>query len=92
MSLHSHLKNPPNLSEMSDEHRGRLYQDILVMVTGYQGHFNPNIIDDYYWFRQRDTSTSVNVSNLNTIDELPSSVYVIIIIIIIMSSSYHRYP
>ena len=57
--LHSHLDVfPPNLGEVSDEHGERFHQDILVMETKYQGRFNPNMMGDYCWFLQWETSST----------------------------------
>ena len=57
--LHSHLDFfPPNMGEVSDEHGERFHQDISVMETRYQGWFNPNMMGDYCWFLQRETSSA----------------------------------
>lgn len=57
--LHSHLDFfPPNLGDVSDEHGERFHQDIFEMEKRYQGRYNPNMMGDYCWFLQRDTSAS----------------------------------
>ena len=40
------------------EYGERFQQDILVMKTRYQGHFLTNMLGDYCWFLQKETSTS----------------------------------
>ncbi|KAL6471883.1 hypothetical protein MHYP_G00205330 [Metynnis hypsauchen] len=55
--LHSHLDFfPPNLGDVSDEYGERFHQDISEMETRYQGHYNTNMMGDYCWFLQRETS------------------------------------
>jgi len=57
--LHSHIDFfPPNLGDVSDEHGERFHQDIFEMEKSYQGRYNPNMMGDYCWFPQRDTSAS----------------------------------
>jgi hypothetical protein len=57
--LHSHLDFfPPNLGDVSDEHGERFHQDISEMETRYQGRFNPNMMGDYCWFLQRETTAT----------------------------------
>ena len=57
--LHSHLDFfPQNLGAVSDEHGERFHQDISIMEHRYQGRFDSNMMGDYCWFLQRDTTTS----------------------------------
>ncbi|KAL6480717.1 hypothetical protein MHYP_G00117500 [Metynnis hypsauchen] len=42
--------------EVSDEHGERFHQDISEMETRNQGHYNTNMMGDYCWFLQRETS------------------------------------
>lgn len=54
--LHSHLTFfPANMGAVSDEHGERFHQEMSVMESRYQGHFNPNMMGDYCWFLQRST-------------------------------------
>ena len=56
--LHSHLEFfPPNLGDVSDEHGERFHQDISLMESRYQGRFDSNMMGDYCWFLQRETSS-----------------------------------
>jgi hypothetical protein len=56
--LHSHLDFfPSNLGDVSDEHGERFHQDISLMEKRYQGKYNPNMMGDYCWFLQRETSS-----------------------------------
>lgn len=55
--LHSHLEFfPDNLGDVSDEHGERFHQDIRTMEERYQGRFNSNMMGDYCWFLQRETT------------------------------------
>lgn len=55
--LHSHLEFfPANLGDVSDEHGERFHQDIRTMEERYQGRFNSNMMGDYCWFLQRETT------------------------------------
>ena len=57
--LHSHLDFfPANLGAVSDEHCERFHQQISIMENRYQGNFNPNMMGDYCWFLQTETSSS----------------------------------
>ena len=57
--LHSHLDFfPANLGAVSDEHGERFHQQISIMENRYQGNFNPNMMGDYCWFLQTETSSS----------------------------------
>ena len=57
--LHSHLDFfPANLGAVSDEHGERFHQQISIMENRYQGNFNPNMMGDYCWFLQKETSSS----------------------------------
>ena len=57
--LHSHLDFfPANLGAVSDEHGESFHQQISIMENRYQGNFNPNMMGDYCWFLQTETSSS----------------------------------
>ncbi|KAG0711093.1 hypothetical protein GWK47_021367 [Chionoecetes opilio] len=57
--FHSHLDFfPTNLGAVSDEQGERFHQDISTMETRYQGRFSPNMIGDYFWTLQRESSCS----------------------------------
>ena len=57
--LHSHLDFfPANLGAVSYEHGERFHQQISVMENRYQGNFNPNMMGDYCWFLQKESSSS----------------------------------
>lgn len=57
--FHSHLDFfPTNLGAVSDEQGERFHQDIATMETRYQGRFSPNMIGDYCWTLQRESSCS----------------------------------
>ena len=49
---------PVNLGAVSDEHGERFHQDIKIMEHRYQGRFEPNMVGDYCWFLQLETTTS----------------------------------
>ena len=55
--LHSHLNFfPENLGAVSDEHGERFHQDIAQMEKRYSGKWNENMLADYCWTLQRETS------------------------------------
>jgi hypothetical protein len=57
--LHSHLDFfLANLRAVSDKHGERFHQQISVMENRYQGNFNPNMMGDYCWFLQKESSSS----------------------------------
>ena len=57
--LHAHLDFfPANLGDVSDEHGERFHQQISIMESRYQGNFNPNMMGDYCWFLQKESSSS----------------------------------
>ena len=57
--LHSHIDFfPANLGAVSDEHGERFHQQISIMENRYQDNFNPNMMGDYCWFLQKETSSS----------------------------------
>ena len=57
--LHAHLDFfPANLGDVSDEHGERFHQQISIMESRYQGNFNPNMMGDYCWFLQRESSST----------------------------------
>ncbi|GFX67320.1 uncharacterized protein TNCV_4657911 [Trichonephila clavipes] len=56
--LHSHFDFfPENLAAVGDEHRKRFHQEILAIEKIYQGKWNANMMDDYYWTYQEGYST-----------------------------------
>ena len=55
--LHSHLDFfPENMSDVSDEHGERFHQDIKIMESRYQGRLDPNMMGDYCWSLQREST------------------------------------
>ena len=57
--LHSHLDFfPANLGAVSDEHGKCFHQQTLIMENRYNCNFNPNLMEDYCWFLQTETSSS----------------------------------
>lgn len=55
--LHSRLDFPAtNVDDTSDEHEKEFNLDISSMERGYQGHWNPNMMYDCYWFLQQSAS------------------------------------
>lgn len=57
--LHSHLDFfPENMGAVSDEHGERFHQDILKMEKRYSGRWNENMLADYCWTLQRETSAT----------------------------------
>ena len=57
--LHSHLDFfPANLGAVSDEHGKCFHQQTSIMENRYNCNFNPNMMEDYCWFLQTETSSS----------------------------------
>lgn len=55
--LHSHVNYfPENLGDVSEEQGERFHQDIKEMERRYQGRWNVNMLADYCWMLQRDSS------------------------------------
>ena len=57
--LHSHLDFfPSNLGEVSDEPGERVHQDISVIEGRYHGHYDANMMGDFWWYLQRESKSS----------------------------------
>jgi hypothetical protein len=55
--FHSHLNFfPPNLGAVSDEHGEKFHQDIAQVERRYNGKRIEEMLADYCWTLQRETS------------------------------------
>jgi len=58
--LDSHLdKFPENLGDFSEEQGERFHQDLKVMETRYQGRWDINMMADFCWTLQRESSENL---------------------------------
>ena len=64
MSLKMHFPHsyldffPSNLGKVSDEQGERFHPDISIIEGRYQGHYDANMMGDFYWYLQQESKRS----------------------------------